>query len=183
MTEEIAFRRECVLDTLGSVQKYFIDLYTSRQPQCRLGYGSSPICDSFQLGEIIRFFSRKGLLYVDSAFAVSSAEENEAYSYDGNIEDIIAKLKECTSYQIDSYHQHCGLRTKLLPVLESLWPLNQVWICLDCWRKDRCHEGWLESPHLGTWRWARKVRPSAGCQAHRDAKAMYTAVKRKWTPE
>ena len=179
--DELLCRREHLLETLSSIQKHFIALYASRQPQCKLGYGSSPHCDSYQLGEIVRFFSRKGLLRIESAFAASSEAESELYV--GNVEDIIARLRECTSYQIDGYHQHCGLRTKLMPILDSIWPLNQVWICLDCWKKDKSRESWLENPHGGRWYWVKKARSGGGCEAHRDAKAMYTASIRKWTPD
>ena len=180
VTDELIYRRQCVLDTLNSIQKHFIALYTSRKPQCRLGYGSSPNCDSYQLGEIIRFFSRKGLLRIESSFA--DIREEDIKSYSGSVEDIVAKLRECTSYQIDAYHQHCGLRTRLLPILDSIWPLNQVWICLECWHRKRREESWLETPHGGQWNWTKKTEPARGCQAHRNAKAMYTAENRNWTP-
>lgn len=178
--EEISCRRQYVLETLGSIQKHFIALYISRQPQCKLGYSSSPNCDSYQLGEMVRFFSRKGLLRVESAFAATLDEDPEPY--DSSIEDIIAKLRECPGYQIDQNHSHCGLRTRLMPILDSLWPLNQVWICLECWRADRSEESWLDKPALGRWSWFKKNKVTGGCQAHRDAKAMYTAEKRDWTP-
>ena len=129
----------------------------------------------------MRFFSRKGLLRIESAFAPLSEADSKVYM--GNIEDIIAKLRECTSYQIDDHHRHCGQRTRLMPILDSLWPLNQVWICLDCWKKDKSRESWLENPHAGKWYWVKKTRSNGGCEAHRDAKVMYTASMRKWTPD
>lgn len=181
-SEELLCRREYVLDTLSSIQKHFIALYSSRQRQCRLGYGSSPNCDSYQLGESIRFCSRKGLLRVESAFATTTDDDHEPYN--GNIDDIIAKLRECPSYQIDRNHSHCGMRTRLMPILDSLWPSNSVWICLDCWRSDRGMESWLDNPKGGKWEWRKKPqsRVISGCQAHREAKAMFTADSRDWTP-
>ncbi|KAI7068001.1 hypothetical protein KC339_g15177 [Hortaea werneckii] len=50
--DELALRRDCVLETIQSLQSYFLRLYASRDRQCRLGYDSSPQCDSFQLGEM-----------------------------------------------------------------------------------------------------------------------------------
>lgn len=181
-TEELLCRREYVLETLSSIQKHFIALYTSRQPQCRLGYGSSPNCDSYQLGEIIRFLSRKDLLRVESTFAADPEASLEPYA--GDIDEIIAKLKECPSYQIDHNHSHCGLRTRLMPILDSLLPRNSVWICLECWRTEKSKESWLESPQGAKWEWHKKPPSGAGsgCQAHREAKAMYTAATREWTP-
>lgn len=181
-TEELACRRDYVLDTLSSIQKHFVNLYISRQPQCRLGYNSSPQCDSYQLGEMIRFFSRKGTLRIESAFD-PAPEELEPYN--GNLDDIVAKLKQCPSYQIDSNHTHCGLRTRLMSVLEgprSPRPLFQVGLCLECWKEDKSKESWLENPTAGTWVNTGERFYGRGCRDHRDTKAMYTAVKRDWTP-
>ena len=175
-------RRDYILQTLISIQKHFINLYISRQPQCRLGYSSSPQCDSYQLGEMTRFFSRKGTLRIDSAFD-PAPEELEPYS--GNLNDIIAKLKECPSYQIDNNHTHCGLRNRLISVLEGPRPLRpsfQVGICLGCWKEDKSKENWFENPIGGTWINAGERFWGRGCRGHRETKAMYTAVKRDWTP-
>ena len=57
--EELLCRREYLLETIGSVQNYFVNLYTFQPNQCRLGYDTSPACNSFQLGEMIRFFARR----------------------------------------------------------------------------------------------------------------------------
>lgn len=49
--EELAYRRERILETIQSAQSWALTLYTSRERQCRLGYENSPQCDSFQLGK------------------------------------------------------------------------------------------------------------------------------------
>ncbi|KAL6720515.1 hypothetical protein ACLMJK_002439 [Lecanora helva] len=90
--DELYCRREYVLETLASIQKHFINLYSSRQPQCKLGYDSSPRCDSYQLGEIIRFFTRKGLLRIESAFAPTPDEGLDPYV--GSVDDVIGRLRE-----------------------------------------------------------------------------------------
>lgn len=175
-------RREYILDTLGSIQKHFVNLYISKQPQCRLGYNSSPQCDSYQLGEMIRFFCRKGTLRIESVF---DPAPEEVEPYNGNLDDIIAKLKECPSYQIDKNHTHCGLRTRILPILEGARPPRpsfQVGICLLCWKEDKSKESWFENPAGGTWINAGARFSGKGCRSHRETKAMYTAVKRDWTP-
>ena len=187
LTEELEARRSYVLDTLSSIQKHFVDLYISRQPQCRLGYSSSPQCDSYQLGEMVRFFCRKGTLRFESCFD-SARDCEEVEPYTGNLNDVTAKLKECPSYQIDSNHYHCGLRNRLMKILEGNRPLrpSQASICLDCWQENKSKESWLENPTGGVW--AHNAGESGewvygrGCQAHREIKAMYTAVKRDWTP-
>ena len=180
--EELACRRDYVLDTLSSIQSHFINLYISRQPQCRLGYNSSLQCDSYQLGEMIRFFSRKGTIRIESAFDPAPGEVEPC---SGNLNDIIATLKECPSYQIDSNHMHCGLRTRLMSILEGprpLRPLFQVGICLSCWKDDKSKESWLEYPAGGTWVNNGQRFCGRGCRDHQDTKAMYTAVTRDWTP-
>ncbi|MCJ1454541.1 hypothetical protein MMC28_004894 [Mycoblastus sanguinarius] len=176
--EELICRRDYTLETINSIQKHFLSLYMSRQPQCRLGYGSSPQCDSFQLGEMVRFFGRKGTLRIESTFA-PTPEDYEPYN--GNVNDIISKLKESPSYQIDVYHQHCGLRSRLIPILEAISPLGQVGICLQCWGGNRGKESWLDNPKQGKWDF-RKTTLARGCQEHQNAKAMYTAEERDWTP-
>ena len=131
---------------------------------------------------MIRFFARKGLLRNESTYEATPEEGPEAYV--GSVEIIIARLRECTSYQIDDFHRHCGLRSRLIPILDTISPLKQVWICLDCWKRDKSEESWVENPHEGTWHWAaKKARYHGDCRAHRWAKAMYTAAKRDWTPE
>lgn len=180
--EELMSRREYVLDTLSSIQKHFVNLYISKQSQCRLGYNSSPQCDSYQLGEMIKFFCRKGTLRIESVFD-PAPEELEPYS--GNLNDIISKLKECPSYQIDKNHTHCGLRTRLLPILEgprTPQPSLQVGLCFACWKEDKSKESWLENPSGNTWINAGGRFSGKGCRNHRETKAMYTAVKRDWTP-
>lgn len=129
---------------------------------------------------MIRFFCRKGTLRIESAFGLAP---EEVEPYNGNLNDIIARLKECPSYQIDRNHSHCGLRTRLMSVLDGARPLQpsfQVGICLGCWQEDKSKESWLENPTGGTW--IGEKFNGRGCGSHRDFKAMYTAVKRDWTP-
>ena len=114
---------------------------------------------------------------MESALSLSF---EEAESYTGSINDVIARLRECPSYQIDENHSHCGLRTRLLPILDRL-DLGQVAMCLACWDEDRVKESWVESPGQESWEFRKRDR-ATGCQEHRDAKAMFTAGKRDWTP-
>ncbi len=104
----------------------------------------------------------------------------ELEPYNGNLNDIIARLRECTSYQIDENHTHCGLRTRLIPILNSL-ELGQAAICLQCWGGDRVGESWLETPQQGCWAFS-KQGVARGCEEHRRAKALFTAESRDWTP-
>lgn len=165
-----------MLDTLTSIQKHFINLYI-KKPQCRLGYGSSPACDSFQLGEMVKFLSRKGTITMGNTFG-PAPEDLEPY--DGSINDIISRLRVCTTYQLDENHTHCGLRTRLIPILNTL-ELRQAAICLPCWEVDRTEESWLDSPEQGRWTFT-KQGLARGCEEHQKAKSMFTAETRDWTP-
>ncbi|KAF4636792.1 hypothetical protein G7Y89_g1300 [Cudoniella acicularis] len=119
---ELAHRRACVLRTISSVQMQCLSLYASKERQCRLGYESSGPCDSFQLGEMIKFLTKKGLLSLIPFQAVSPEDSDYIWpeAYSGDIENLVVLLRQCPSYQINKHHTHCGLRTKLLPALEYI---------------------------------------------------------------
>jgi hypothetical protein len=119
---ELAYRRSCVLKTIASIQNQFLTLYSSRERQCKLGYDSSSSCDSFQLGEMVKFLTRKGLLSLVPFQAVSPDDPEYLWpeAYAGDIEYLIGLLRQCPGYQIDKNHSHCGLRTKLLPALDLI---------------------------------------------------------------
>lgn len=124
LESEISYRRACVLRTIASIQNQFLSLYSSRELQCRLGYGSSASCDSFQLGEMVKFLSRKRLLFLISfqpaVFEDYSESFNWPEAYTGNIDTLITILRQCPSYQLDENHNHCGLRSQLLPALDYI---------------------------------------------------------------
>lgn len=119
---ELAFRRACVLRTIASIQDQFLQIYSSKERQCKLGYDTSSSCDSFQLGEMIKFLTKKGLLSLVSFQATSPYDPDYVWpeAYQGDIELLIGILRQCPTYQIDSNHGHCGLRTKLLPALDFI---------------------------------------------------------------
>jgi hypothetical protein len=107
MERELVVRREYVLALMQSIVGHFVSLYSSRERQCRLGYDSSAACDSFQLGEMIRFFSRIGLLQIKSTiFDVSEAPE----PYEGDMFTLIDSMRQVPEYQLP-FHSHCGVRT------------------------------------------------------------------------
>ncbi len=97
-------------------------IYSSKERQCKLGYDSSSSCDSFQLGEMVKFLTKKGLLSLVPFQAVSPEDPEYIWpeAYTGDIELLIGVLRQCPSYQIDHNHGHCGLRTRLLPALDYI---------------------------------------------------------------
>ena len=103
----------------------------------------------------------------------------EPEPFNGSIYDIISQLRTCPSYQLDS-HAHCGLRSRLLPILDGLG-IRRVALCLDCWKNGRAQESWLDSPAQGDWE-LKKERMAVGCEEHVRAKSMFTASNRNWTP-
>jgi hypothetical protein len=147
MLVELSHRRACILRTLAGLLSHFLALYTSSNRKCRLGYDSSPACDSYQLGEMIKFLTKKGLLSLIPFQAVSPEDPEYVWpeSWDGDIEHLMGILRQCPSYQIDKNHAHCGLRSKLLPRLAAIQSCidTGVGIKLMRWKIDRAAETWI----------------------------------------
>lgn len=146
-----------------------------------MGYGSSWQCDSFQFGEMVRFFTRKGTLNLQNTFG----KFQDARPYTGNVEDLVSSLRQCPTYQLDEDHFHCGPRSRLEPALASVVPsLSRTGICLHCWRHNRGEDSWLERPTGGKWYlgMAQLLAVPKDCDDHRSIKAMCTADERDWTP-
>ena len=145
-TAELSHRRACILRTLSSIQTHFLTLYTSRNRQCTLGYDSSPACDSFQLGEMIKFLTKKNLLSLIPFQAASPYDPEYIWpeAYTGDIENIIATLRQCPSYQIDKNHGHCGLRSRILPMLDYVGGMVEggVGMRVMRWKTDRGGQSW-----------------------------------------
>jgi len=144
---ELAFRRYCILRTISSLVTYFLDLYTSRDRKCKLGYGNSAACDSFQLGEMIKFFSRKRLVSLTPATSPDAPNDPnhvwpEALTKDINY--VLATLRQCPTYQIDENHKHCGLWSKLYPRLEYIQSMlrGNIGISLSSWKDRRESHTW-----------------------------------------
>jgi hypothetical protein len=169
------------------LQNFFLERFMSGKRQCRLGYDSSPQCDSFQLGEMVRFFNKRELLNVQS----SIDGQDWRGSYNGNLPSLLKLLRQCPTYQIDSNHAHCGIRTLLVPRAEYLesWVVDplHVGICLRCWRSTRHESSWLDNPSQEPWRWTqRSFLNSSTPHCDRQHKAMrdvFTAGEKDWSPE
>ena len=177
--EELAYRRECILETIQSLQSYFLGLYTSRDRNCKLGYDSSTQCDSFQLGEMVRFFTRIGTLQFQGTIVDSNAPPT-AYAADLNV--LLDTLRQVPEYQIDKFHTHCGIRTRIIPLLDFLQEAIQfVWICPDCWQQDRLEYAWIANKRPLLWkkkdfRW----NAQGHSNRHADIRALFTATEKDW---
>jgi len=192
--EELVCRRGYLLDMLESLQSHFIKLYSSTDRQCKLGYDTSPQCDSFQLGEMLRFFQRIDTLRLEGTLAAKDGIN----AYSGDIERIIDALYSCPSYQINQHHSHCGLRTRLEPLLDTLHPLIRhsivldLGICGECWRLHRSDYAWTFAKQPVVW--GRRKLPSlvtlmasvplgsASCLArHERIREFCMAREKDWT--
>lgn len=142
---ELIRRREYLLETINSLQAHFLKLYTSGDRQCRLGYDTSLQCDSFQLGEMVRFFHK-----IDTVRLQGKIYDNsEPTYYLGDVERLLSSLRQCSNYQVDKNHAHCGLRSRLLPLLDTIQHILSsdasgpyIGICADCWSNHRLDYAW-----------------------------------------
>jgi hypothetical protein len=182
LEDELVYRRDCVLETIQSLPLYFLGIYTSRERQCKLGYDSSPQCDSFQLGEMVRFFTRTGLLKL-SGSVFDASESPEPFS--GDISALMETLRQVPEYQIDRNHSHCGIRTRILPLLDLLAEsLLHVGICPQCWSEDRNQTLWMNALRPEIWRrqvFGLRAQVQTHQNRHAGLRDMFTATERDWS--
>ncbi|KAF2461832.1 hypothetical protein BDY21DRAFT_1738 [Lineolata rhizophorae] len=188
---ELVYRRECVLETINSLQSHFLKLYTSGERQCRLGYDSSVQCDSFQLGEMVRYFCKIGTLRLQGTIFNDQFPEQ----YSGDIGRLLDSLRQCPNYQIDQNHQHCGLRTRLVPLLDLIQSLLSLGarspepgICAECWAHRRKEYAWKTAKRPLLWSFTanqnklRLAHQARDCfEGHLAVRDMFTATERDWT--
>lgn len=137
---------------MASVHQHFLRLYAARgaRTQCTLGYDSSAACDAYQLGEIVKFLTHRGLVNLAdfSPMSLDLLGDSALLSLDS----ILATLRQCPSYQINKYHANCGFRTRVLPLLDfvqGLLAAASVPIALHRWRTSRAAEAWMPEPEDG----------------------------------
>ncbi|KAL5117946.1 hypothetical protein ACEQ8H_004091 [Pleosporales sp. CAS-2024a] len=198
--DELIHRREYILETINSLQAHFLKLYTSGERQCKLGYDTSLQCDSFQLGEMVRFFHK-----IDTVRLQGKIYDNtEPTYYLGDIDRLLVSLRQCANYQVDMHHAHCGLRSRLLPLLDYLQnQLNldtgspDIGICSECWQVHRDEYAWSTAKRPVLWTCPRSLHAgrTLGNGFHRTSKAaserclgkhvalrdLFMAADRDWT--
>ncbi|KAJ4360500.1 uncharacterized protein N0V89_001065 [Didymosphaeria variabile] len=194
--DELIQRREYILETINSLQSHFLRLYTSGERQCKLGYDTSIQCDSFQLGEMVRFFTRLGTLRLQGTIY----DNTEPTYHSGDIERLLESLRQCSSYQVDRNHAHCGLRTRILPLVDLIQ--NQlcldttsldIGLCLECWNNHRDTYAWSEAKRPVLWAQPRSLTgnrmlskghqrtPSSCLHRHIVVRDLFMATERDWT--
>lgn len=199
--DEMIQRREYVLETINSLQAHFLRLYTSGDRQCKLGYDTSLQCDSFQLGEMIRFFTKIDTLRMQGKIY----DNTEPTYYQGDIEKLLSTLRQTTSYQVDSNHAHCGLRVRIMPLLDLLQDHlslvtgnSDIGICGECWNDHRSDYAWSLAKRPVLWTVPRHITvtraPAIGASGkrhqntsgaclgrHLAVRDLFMAVDRNWT--
>jgi hypothetical protein len=165
--DELQYRRECILNTIASVQRHFLALYSSRARQCKLGYDSSPACDSFQLGQLLRFLTAKNLLslvdfgpgsvhallfpsspaFPSTFSSTSSTTATSITSFSSvDAEDILTTLKQLPGYQVDKHHTNCGPRVRVDPIIDYIRAmLSATIVSIPCaeWQRRRADVSWV----------------------------------------
>ena len=167
------------------MQTHFLDLYTSKDRQCK--NDPSPECDIFQLGQMIKFFKRIGTLALQGV-VMATSEPPEPY--DGDVFDLLDSLRQAPDYQVDKTHSHCGLRARIVPLLDFIsFSLNQdVGVCLHCWQHCRHEYAWSRAKRPLLWKHgvagqqykAPHQAPSHPAK-HLDARNLFTANERLWS--
>ncbi|KAF2469774.1 uncharacterized protein BDR25DRAFT_263143 [Lindgomyces ingoldianus] len=203
--DEMIQRREYILETVNSLQSHFLKLYTSGERQCKLGYDSSIQCDSFQLGEMVRFFTKLGTLRLQGTIY----DPAEPDHYSGDINRLLESLRQCSSYQVDRNHSHCGLRVRLLPLLDLIQihlSLDtgslDIGICGECWSRNRPSYAWSLAKRPVLWTQSRSLTgnrtlaslpkkkvqtrehqgsPGSCLPRHLIVRDMFMAAERDWT--
>ena len=144
---------------------------------------------------MIKFLKKNNIVKLGPV--LTGQDETEPYA--GDIEKIMEIFKSCPIYRMDEFHSHCGLRTRLLPLVEQLDPYLRsnspvgIGICGDCWKANRNKYAWSEVkrpvawsapvPRIATHTSVRGAGTDACLGAHARLRDMFMAVDRDWTPK
>lgn len=198
--EELRYRRECILNTIASVQRHFLALFSSRERQCKLGYDTSAACDSFQLGQMLKFFLAKNLLFLVDFGPTSLDSVPDTAMVE--VEELLSTLQQCPNYQIDKNHTNCGLRVRLEPIIgymRTMLSANIIALPHADWERRRIEVSWVtarensdvdddKSPGKA-FEFTRaiandqRLRYEGALYVDKMAKAMFMAGAWDWTPE
>lgn len=186
---ELLCRRSRIMNTIASVQTHFLALYTSKTRQCKQFYDSSAACDSYSLGEMIKFFVSKGLLTLTSPLSANYDECVEVYNSD--VEGLITTLRQCPTYQIDANHAHCGLRSRIIPRLDFIQSMltSSIGIDRQGWQKDRLATSWESDSGSEPFKYTQALATDSRLKmeglliGNKHAKNLFTAPSWDWSPD
>lgn len=193
LEEELHYRRQCILRSIASIQGYFLRLYSSRERQCQLGYDSSASCDSYQLGELVKFLSTHDYLFPLDFSATHLPDAIVKYATT-DIRSLISGLKYAPSYQIDRHHTSCGPRRHISPILDFIQTmLTSSAISIGpAWRKESTSMTWVRDAEADEGKIFRFTRSMAAntqpgqpfyIGPDRLALALFTARDWDWLPK
>ncbi|KAJ5388476.1 hypothetical protein N7509_011017, partial [Penicillium cosmopolitanum] len=185
--------------------------------QCRNGLDNGAQCDIFHLGQMTRFFALRtktiflGSTLVDPNFNNEDSGEESPDQYNGPdehgdseepqfaINQVIAGIKQYPDYQIDTNHVGCGIRRRILPILDGIEKFiadsrGLLGIQASLWElpETRMVSAWSgkggPKDHTVEIRFAKITKidiPSYGPLKHftspeDQARFMFTAAKYKW---
>jgi hypothetical protein len=133
------YRRQCVLNTVTDLQAYFLRAYGALEElEEDMKPTSTSACDAFHLGQMTRFFALRtktiflGSTLIDPDFSPDLEDDEYTPANTNNnssntppipstdITALLASLKQCPDYQIDSNHTGCGIRRRFLPALDCI---------------------------------------------------------------
>ncbi|KAJ5167309.1 uncharacterized protein N7482_006090 [Penicillium canariense] len=184
--------------------------------QCRAGLGNASQCDLFHLGQMTRFFALRaktifvGSTLIDPEFSPMQEEvEDGQEMHDGSKEQpsatlsvpesditaLIASMKRFPDYQVDLNHQGCGVRRRLLPILDGIEKFvldgrGLLGVMSTLWQDSskRLEISWKLKPRQtippvdiqSVYLKARGPRPSQTLSQEDYARVLFTAKKRIW---
>lgn len=137
----------------------------------------------------MKFFMSKKLLSLTSPLAANFEDYSEEYGSD--IETLITIMRQCPAYQIDQNHNHCGMRSRILPALDFITGMltSNIGIDRKCWKTDRPTACWEDNGAGQPFKFTKGI---AGDQrlkvdglivGNRHAKAFFTASSWDWSPD
>lgn len=144
---------------------------------------------------MIRFFTSRGLLFLVDFSSNSLDTIKDSATTD--ISHIITVLKQCPSYQIDKNHTNCGLRARLMPILEYIearLSSNAIAISRSGWATDREAASWAskeegKTKKKKTFAFTRsaysdqRLRYGGMIGTESIARDLFTANEWDWTPQ
>jgi hypothetical protein len=120
--------------------------------------------------------------------------------YTGDIDRLLESLRRVSSYQIDSNHAHCGLRVRILPLIDLIQNqlsldagVPDIGICTDCWNNQRPAYAWSLAKRPVSWSPSKLTgsgssprnvhgrSPSSCLTRHIEVRDMFMAADHDWT--
>lgn len=148
---------------------------------------------------MVKFLVSKNLLFLVDFSPVSIESIPDMSMLD--MDELLATLRQCPSYQVDKYHTNCGLRIRVEPVLDyirAMLSANIVSVPLADWKRRRTDISWVvttapgdldDDAQKGTFSFTRamandqRLRYEGALYADKMAKKLFTAEAWDWTPE